>query len=187
MDRRAFLKTGIACAAASLSWRGALAASEWRIYEVVARIDVSWPKDVSRVWLPLPMLDDTPWHRSLGSSWSGNASRTDIASDGKYGVSMLYAEWPAAEAAPRLELTSRFATRERTVDPFKARADAEHLGLADREFFTAPTDYIPTDGIVRKTAQPTCARSRSRSRPASWRWTIPGSTPRASFCSATGR
>ena len=30
---------------------------------------------------------------------------------------------------------------------------AEQLSAADRQFYTAATDYIPTDGIVRKTAQ----------------------------------
>src|SRR5437762_1829446 len=34
-----------------------------------------------------------------------------------------------------------------------ALAAAERRPAADREFFSAPTDFIPTDGIVRKTAQ----------------------------------
>ena len=154
MDRRAFLKSGIAAsAAASLPWRSALAASDWRMYEVVTRVEVAFPKGVSRVWVPLPMTDDTEWHRSVGSSWSGNAARTQVLSDGKYGASMLYAEWREGPATPQLEVTSQFATRERTVDPSRHNPDAERLGAADREFFTAPTQYIPTDGIVRKTAQ----------------------------------
>jgi transglutaminase-like putative cysteine protease len=154
MDRRAFLKTGIAVSAAtSFPWRGALANTDWHTYEVVTRVELSFPKDASRIWLPMPLTDDTPWHRSLGSSWSGNSTRAQVLSDGKYGVSMLYAEWNSAQNTPQLELTSRFATRDRTVDPSKPRPDAERLNSADREFFTAPTEYIPTDGIVRKTAQ----------------------------------
>jgi transglutaminase-like putative cysteine protease len=154
MDRRAFLTSSIAAsAAAAFPWRDAHAASDWRTYEVVTRVEVSFPEDVSRVWLPLPMVDDTPWQRALGNSWTGNASRTQVLSDGKYGASMLYAEWPATQGAPWIEVTSRFSTRERAVDPSSARPDAERLSAADREFFTAPTEYIPTDGIVRKTAQ----------------------------------
>jgi transglutaminase-like putative cysteine protease len=152
MDRRAFLKTGVAVGAASLPWR-ALAASEWRTFEVVTKIELAFPKGVSRVWLPLPMTADTEWHRSLGNGWSGNATRAHAVSDGKYGVPMLYAEWTQDKVAPQLELTSRVATRERTVDPAKRRSGAGQLGAADRQFFTASTDYIPTDGIVRKTAQ----------------------------------
>ena len=108
MDRRAFLKTGIAAsAAASLPWRVALAADEWRTYEVLTKIELSFPKGVSRVWLPLPLVADTEWHRGLGNSWSGNASRAQVASDGKYGASMLYAEWAEGPGIPQLEVTSR--------------------------------------------------------------------------------
>src|SRR5204863_3307819 len=64
---------------------------------------------------------------------------------------MLYAEWPAREANPVLEVTSRFMTRDRAVDFSKAGNGAE-LSAADQQFFTAPTELIPTDGIVRKTA-----------------------------------
>ena len=151
MDRRAFLKTGIAVSAASLPWR-ALAAAEWRTYEVATKVELAFPKGVSRVWLPLPMSADTEWHRSLGNGWSGNATRAQVLSDGKYGVPMLYAEWTHDNIAPHIEVTSRVATREYTVDP-RRRSDAEPLSAADRQFFTAATDYIPTDGIVRKTAQ----------------------------------
>ena len=162
MDRRAFLKTGIAAsAAASLPWRVALAADEWRTYEVLTKIELSFPEGVSRVWLPLPLTADTEWHRGLGNSWSGNASRAQVASDGKYGASMLYAEWAEGPGIPQLEVTSRFATRDRTVDPTKPRPGAQRLPAADREFFTAPTDFIPTDGIVRKTAQGIVKNARS--------------------------
>jgi len=162
MDRRAFLKSSIAAsAAASLPWRAGLASTDWRTFEVVTRIEVQLPEGVSRVWLPLPLSLDTEWHRSLGNSWSGNASRTDVLSDGKYGVSMLFAEWPASVATPQLELASRFSTRDRSVDPAKPRTDAQRLTSAEHAFFTAPTEYIPTDGIVRKTAQGIVKGARS--------------------------
>jgi transglutaminase-like putative cysteine protease len=162
MDRRAFLKTGIAISgAASLPWPSAQAANDWRTYEVLNKIEVSFPKGISRVWLPLPMISDTQWHRSLGNGWSGNATQARIMSDGKYGVSMLYAEWSQDNVVPQIEVTSRFATREHHVDPAKPRQDAEQLSAADRQFFTAPTEFIPTDGIVRKTAQSIVKDARS--------------------------
>ena len=162
MDRRAFLKTGIAISgAASLPFRGAHAAGEWRTYEVLNKIEVSFPKGTSRVWLPLPMIADTQWHRSLGNGWSGNATQARVVSDGKYGVSMLYAEWSQDNAVPQIEVTSRFATREHNVDPARPRQRAEQLSAADRQFFTAPTEFIPTDGIVRKTAQGIVKDARS--------------------------
>jgi transglutaminase-like putative cysteine protease len=151
MDRRDFLKSGSALAAAALPWR-APAANEWRTFEVITKVEVAFPKGVSRVWLPLPMTADTAWHRSLGNEWSGNAAQARVVHDGKYGVPMLYAEWNDDRAPPQLQVASRAATREHTVDAAAAER-AKQLSAADRAFFTAPTDYIPTDGIVRKTAQ----------------------------------
>ena len=153
MDRRVFLKsTAAAAAAASLPWRNALAVEGWRTFEVTTRVELSLPEGESRVWLPLPLGGETDWQRSLDSSWKGNASRVEIARDGKYGVTMLHAEWPAREASPVIELTSRFATRDRAVDPGKPVPGAERLSASEHAFFTAPTELIPTDGIVRRTA-----------------------------------
>jgi transglutaminase-like putative cysteine protease len=153
MERRVFLKCSAAMAAVSaLPWREALAAADWRTYEVTTRVEILKPQGVSRVWLPLPTIDDTDWQKVIGNSWSGNAAQARVLNDGKYGVGMLYAEWRAGEQQPVLELTSRFATRDHAVDLSRARSDAERLTAAERKFFTAPTELIPTDGIVRETA-----------------------------------
>ena len=154
MDRRAFLKAGISASAiASLPWHNAWSNAGWRTFDVLTQIEVQLPEGVSRVWLPLPLAIDTQWHRTLGNSWSGNAARTDVISDGKYGALMLYAEWPASVNVPQLELKSRVQTRDRTVDLAGPRRAAATLSAAERAFFTAPTEYIPTDGIVRDTAR----------------------------------
>src|SRR5690606_30201409 len=101
--------------------------------------------------IPLPAVDNTDWHQSLGNAWTGNAQRMEILNDGKYGVAMLYAEWPAGVPNPRVMVTSRVRTRERTIDPLQ-RASGIDLPAADRAFYTMPTEMIPTDGIVRKTS-----------------------------------
>jgi transglutaminase-like putative cysteine protease len=153
MNRRLFLKSSAAAAAVqALPWGSALAAIEgWRGYEITTRVEIMRPKGVSRAWIPLPAVDDGRWQKVVSNAWSGNASRTDVMSDGKYGVSMLYAEWPAGTAAPVIEVTSQVATRDRAID-FAKPDPALDLAKADREFYTAPTDLIPTEGLVKKTA-----------------------------------
>jgi transglutaminase-like putative cysteine protease len=128
------------------------AAAQWRAYEVITRVEILKPEGASRVWLPLPLMEDTAWQRSFASEVGGNAALTRTLSDGKYGASMLYAEWTAG-SAPVLELTNRFATRDHAVDLSRPRSDAERLNSAERTFFTSATEYIPTDGIVRDTAR----------------------------------
>src|SRR5688572_25951877 len=152
MDRRAFLRsTAIAAAGASLPWRTPFAQAQapWRTFEVTTRVDLVLPQGGSRVWLPLPLAAPTEWHRDLGSAWKGNAARAEVLKEPKYGVTMLYAEWPASQAAPSLELTSRVATRDRDAN---LAAGEKELSAEERKFFTAPTELIPTDGIVRATA-----------------------------------
>ena len=159
MDRRTFVKA--TAAAAVLPWRAAFASADWRSDEVTTRVEILKPEGVTRVWLPLPMMDDMAWQRNHGSEWKGNATRTRVVTDGKYGATMLYAEWDAGTHAPVLELTSRFATRDHAVDLSRARSDAERLSAAEQKFFTAPTELIPTDGIVRETAKGVVKNARS--------------------------
>ena len=152
MNRRHFLQSATAAAIAqSFASRVAFAQEGWRTFETVTRVDVKDAFGVARAWVPLPLEADTSWQKTIGSSWSGNAAQARILHDGKYGVAMLYAEWPAREASPYIEVTSRFMTRERAVD-FSRPDNSLELSAADRKFFTAPTELIPTDGIVRKAA-----------------------------------
>jgi transglutaminase-like putative cysteine protease len=88
----------------------------------------------------------------MGNKWTGNG-RMKVVSDGKYGAQMLYAEWKPGEKAPVVEVTSRFATRDRAVDLSKPNPKAPRLSAAEITFNTAGTELIPTDGIVRETAQ----------------------------------
>jgi transglutaminase-like putative cysteine protease len=152
MNRRVFLKSSAAAAAVqALPWGSALAAIEgWRSYEITTRVEIMRPKGMSRAWIPLPAVE-SDWHQVIGNSWTGNASRMQVMNDGKYGVSMLYAEWAAGAQNPVVEVTSQVKTRDRATD-FSQKGKADDLPAADRAFFTAPSDLIPTDGIVKKTA-----------------------------------
>ena len=61
MDRRRFLKaTGVALAAAGVDPRIAIAqGARWRKFEVVTRVEVANPTDVTRAWLPVPLMGET--------------------------------------------------------------------------------------------------------------------------------
>jgi transglutaminase-like putative cysteine protease len=151
MNRRLFLQSSAAALAAqSLPWNNVWAAAGWRTFEITTRVEVTDAFGVARAWVPLPLEADNDWQKAIGNSWSGNARTARIVHDGKYGMGLLYVEWGDKEMNPVVEVTSRFMTRDRAVD-FARPADID-LSAADREFFTAPTELIPTDGIVRRTA-----------------------------------
>jgi len=151
MNRRTFLKSSTAALIAqSLPWHAARAAEGWRTFEALTRVEIRDAFGIARAWVPLPLVTENDWQKTLGNSWSGNAARADVLHDGKYGLAMLYVEWPEKEMNPVIEVTSRFMTRDRAVD-FAAAGNAD-LSATERQVLTAPTELIPTDGIVRKTA-----------------------------------
>jgi len=127
-------------------------AEKWRMFEVTTRVEILVPGGTTRVWLPIPSVD-SGYQKTIDNAWSGNAQVAKLVYDGKYGAGMLYAEWPDSVNAPAIELYSRFATRDRAVDFASRPASVEKLSAGEREFYTEPTEHMPTDGIVKKTAQ----------------------------------
>ena len=163
MNRRTFLKAaaGLPAAAAALELPGfvSLARAQekefkpqpgtWRTFEITTRVEVLRPAGATRVWLPIPVVKSDYQH-PIENNWSGNAKVMEALSDPKYGASMLYAEFADGEAAPTVELTSRFQTQDRGIDWSKKVATQEDR--AALKAWTAATELMPTDGIVKTTA-----------------------------------
>ncbi len=123
----------------------------WRTFEVTSRIEVAKPAGQARVWMPLPLALDTDYFRTLANRWSGNAEQVEMVIDPTYRAAMASAQFKPGESAPVLEVVSRFAVRERNVELRSGagmQATREELALALKA-----TELIPTDGIVRKTAE----------------------------------
>jgi hypothetical protein len=157
MKRREFLQATAAFAVMPSAVRETIAAQQpaadgWRNYEITTKVEILNPSGVSRVWVPLPYTASTDWHNSRGSQWMGNGQMKKVT-DSKYGAEMVYAEWKAGTKDPAVEVTSRFATRDREIDLSRPNPKAPKLSPAEVKFNTAATELIPTDGIVRETAQ----------------------------------
>jgi len=161
MDRRTFLRTGIgvsAAVAAGLKLPADATAADtagqakWRTFEVTSRLEIIKPSGVTRAWVPMPLMPDTDYQKSLGQSWTGNATTMRVYRDDKYGTEIFYAEWPTGEAAPVAEVVTRFATRDRVVD-LSAPGSTAPEDKATLQKYLSGTKFITTDGIVRKTAR----------------------------------
>jgi transglutaminase-like putative cysteine protease len=156
MDRRAFLRTTALASAASFArlpkvWAASTADNRWRGFEVTTHVEILAPSGVTRAWIPLPLVEETDYHKSLGRSWSGNAASANAVRDPRYGADFVVAEWPAG-ATPVLEVVSRIATRDRHVDlSAPGGAPAESPAVLRR--YLEPTELIRTDGIVEATAR----------------------------------
>jgi len=160
MDRRAFLKTSAALPAAALASQSfpALAASppwsngtRWRSFEVTTRIELLKPAGTSRAWLPMPLAEDTDYFKSLSNTWHGNAGTLTLVRGAQNDMAMFLAEWPQQVEKPYVEVTSSFITRDRAVN-LRAPGKGAPMARAELAHHLAPTELIPTDGIVRETA-----------------------------------
>lgn len=157
MQRREFLLTSAALAAGAIWPAGRTMAAfnpspdnGWRSFEVTLRVEVIKPEGATRVWLPLPSVQEHDWIRPMGHLWQGTAASTRLVRNPDYGAEMLYAEWEAGEH-PVIEVTSRIAARDRAVDLSQAGREAP-LSRASHRLYTRATKLLPTDGLVKKSA-----------------------------------
>jgi transglutaminase-like putative cysteine protease len=157
-DRRDFLKTGTALAAAVAlprfaSAQGAFAPQPgvWRSYQVVTRLEIAQAEGKTQAWIPLPSVNEKDWFKSESSTWTTNGKATQVR-DPKYGAEMLHVEWAAGEKAPLVEVTSKVSAQDRSVDLSKPASSSITLSAAEHKHNTEGNDLIPVDGIVKQTS-----------------------------------
>ena len=161
MKRRTFLKQGLTVSAglalgglprfARLA--GADEAGKWRTFEVTTRIEIGNPVGGVRTWVPIPLLTNTNYFKRQGDTWTGNYSSVKSIQYDKYGTGLVFAQWPAAEKAPVLEVTSKYMTQDRWVDLSKKPDPSIREDKAVLDYFRKGTKLIRTDGIVASTAK----------------------------------
>lgn len=155
LSRRHFLATGAAGVAALATGLPARAQTapvfaptpdKWRHFEVKTKLALAEVKGGAQAWIPLPSFADEAWMRPGETTFSSASGKVERVRDARSGAEMLRVRWGEGEASPQIEVTSRFATRDRKG------AIATTLSDADRKLYTAATELLPTDGIVRDTA-----------------------------------
>jgi transglutaminase-like putative cysteine protease len=162
MNRRHFMKSSASfTAAVSSGWMLpswlAHAQTEsdaaWRIFEVTAKVEVIKSAGTTRIWLPTPMTVDTTYQKNLGHQVKledgGALKPADQVRDPNWALGIVSAEFPQGSKAA-MTLTSRFATRNYSVDPFAGKGMM--ASVDEQKRFLKPSDLLPTDGIVKSTS-----------------------------------
>ncbi len=125
----------------------------WRTYEVSTSVTVLKPVGETRVWLPQPLAEDTVFQQTLSNSVRCEG-KTFVRVDRANGLRMLGAVFPAG-TDPVVMTTCRVRTRDWSVDLDGVR---DSSSTTKRPFpasaieFLKPTEYVPTDGIVKEKA-----------------------------------
>ena len=156
MNRRDFLwSTGVF--SASLAFpkverrfaRGS-AVDQWRTFEVTTRVEVLKPSGTTRIWLPAPLISETPFQKTLSTRFQPDGGTTKVIENKPDALGIVTAEFPSG-VKPVLTFTSRVATKNYVVD-LSAAGKASPEIPADLQYFLRPTKLLPTDGIVKTTA-----------------------------------
>jgi transglutaminase-like putative cysteine protease len=126
------------------------AAGGWRTFEVVTMIELLKPDGISHIWLPAPLIRDTPYQNTISTRFTAKGGTAKLSKDKQSALGMVSAMY-AANTKPALSMTSRIALKNYAVD-LSARTTAPPASRTELEYFLRPSCYVPTDGIVKQTA-----------------------------------
>jgi transglutaminase-like putative cysteine protease len=155
MKRRDFLlHTGTMCASLAFSKAIPLFAdtptSEWRTFEVTTRVEVLKPSGTTHIWLPAALIRDTPFQKTLSNKFNAEGGTAKLTESEPDSLGIVTASYPE-HTSPVLTLTSRVSLKNYAVDP-SAPKRANKASREELEYFLRPSKYVPTDGIVKETA-----------------------------------
>ncbi|MGA2694855.1 MAG: transglutaminase-like domain-containing protein [Terriglobales bacterium] len=156
MERREFLRhTATTCAGLALTRAfplfGDTTSPAWRTFEVTTRVEVLKPSGLTRIWLPTALVRNTQFQKTRSNKFvasQGTAKLTEIKQQSLGIVSATYPE----HAKPVLTLVSRVSLTSYGVD-WSSPGHARHAPQSELGYFLQPTKYVPTDGIVKETAE----------------------------------
>jgi len=155
MKRRDFLQaTGAACAGFMLSRTVPLLADasqpDWRTFEVTTEVEVLKPNGETRIWLPTPLIRSTSFQKTLDNKFTAEGGKAKIDKINQGDLGIVSSSFPA-DAKPVLTLTSRVSLKNYSVN--LETPEHTHVSKSDLTYYLQPTKYIPTDGLVKETAE----------------------------------
>jgi transglutaminase-like putative cysteine protease len=102
------------------------------------------------MWVPAALIRKTSFQKTLSNTFSAIGARARMLQSKADGLGIIAAEFPAG-VTPVLTLTSRVATKNYVID-LSVPGKAPKADRAELEYFRRPTKMLPTDGIVKITA-----------------------------------
>src|SRR5271168_1028399 len=107
MNRRAFLRANTSiCAGWALSravpvLAHAPSAGEWRTFEVVTNVELLQPDGVSHIWLPAPLIRNTPYQNTISTRFAADGGTASLSKDKQSALGIVSATY-AANVKPTL-------------------------------------------------------------------------------------
>lgn len=115
---------------------------DWTTRKVKTKINP--PNSVSAVMIPLPRLTDTTYQKFLDMQFAGNFKSAQVIRDPVYGADALQVNFEKIRN-PEVNINFTVQTRNRTAPEPKSATE-------DVSIYLKPTKHMPTDGLVKQTA-----------------------------------
>jgi hypothetical protein len=119
--------------------------SEWRTFEITTTVNLKNRSGTTKLWLPLPLNQDTLYQRTLGHTWAGNQANASMRRLPDGDLEVFYCEWPDSGDA-RLQLTTLVTTADRHFDITKRTVAPEREDILRRNL--QASQLIPNDGLA---------------------------------------
>ena len=118
--------------------------NEWRTFEITTTVTLKKKSGTQKLWLPLPLNQDTLFQRTLGHTWGGNISSggTRRLPDGD--LEVFFCEWRDSSDA-RLNLTTLVTTADRHFDITRRTVAPEREDILRRNL--QASELIPNEGL----------------------------------------
>lgn len=114
----------------------------WRSFEITTTVNLKKSGNRVRLWLPLPLNQDTLYQRTLGHVWNDNADSVSMRRLPDGNLEVYCCEWKSG-VEPQIQLTTTVTTADRLFDVTKRTVAPEREDILRRNL--QPSSLIPND------------------------------------------
>jgi transglutaminase-like putative cysteine protease len=126
----------------------------WTTYEIVTEVNLESPNGVAQSWIPLPLVLDTNYFRTLAirpeASDPKAVNQVYVTPDKQ--ARMLWTKWDASATSHSVKVSILVSTCNRNLEIVSPNP-ALKLSKEEQRFWTRGTKYLPIDGIVKTKSQ----------------------------------
>jgi len=119
--------------------------ADWRTYEISTTVTVKAATGQTRLWLPLPLNQDTLFQRTLGHSWDGNPKMSSMRRLPDGDLEVFHSEWSDGSEA-QFQIKTLVTTADRHFDITKRTIAPEREDILRRNLQSS--QLIPNDGLA---------------------------------------
>ena len=119
--------------------------SNWRTFEIITTVKLKAASGQTRLWLPLPLNQDTLFQRTLGHGWNGNPEMSSMRRLPDGDLEVFHSEWMDGNDG-RFQIKTLVTTADRHFDISKRTVAPEREDILRRNL--QASSLIPNDGLA---------------------------------------